>query len=86
MNKPWLESYPEGVPHNIPESSLKPLSQIMEEAYQKFSDKKSFTCMGKSYTFAEMKSLSNKIADYFQGTLGLVKGDKIALMMPNGLQ
>ena len=74
MDKPWLDSYPKGVPHNISESSLKPLSQIMEESYQKFQDKPSFTCMGKSLSFSEMKLLSNQMADYFQRRLGLVKG------------
>ena len=86
MDKPWLDSYPEGVPHNISESSLKPLSQVMEECYQKYKDKPSFTCMGKSLSFSEMKSLSNQLADYFSRSLGLVKGDKVALMMPNTLQ
>lgn len=86
MERVWLKSYPKGVSHNISESSLKPLDQIIEESYEKYSAEDCFTCMGKTLSFSEVKDLSNQFADYLHNTLRLQKGDKIALMMPNILQ
>src|SRR5690606_2455803 len=52
----------------------------------KFSDRPAFTCMGKLFTYAEIDVLSRKFASYLQNDLGLKKGDRIAIMMPNILQ
>ena len=86
MEKVWLKSYPEGVEPNIAENSLKPLNEIIQNSYDKYKDEDSFTCMGKTLTFSELENLSTQFASYLHDTLGLRKGDKIALMMPNILQ
>lgn len=86
MEKLWLKSYPEGVPHNIAEKDLKPLSEIIRETYIKYNDENAFTCMGKTLTFSDLREQSTRFASYLSETLGLKKGDKIALMMPNILQ
>ncbi len=85
QEKPWLDSYPEGVPHDVDCSSYESLNHMMEEAFHKNATKSAFECMGKSLSFAELDRLSAQLAAYFQ-SLGLAKGSRIALMMPNLLQ
>jgi long-chain acyl-CoA synthetase len=54
----------------------------MEESFQKFADRTAYSFMGKDITFAQTDALSRAFAAYLQG-LGLVKGDRVAIMMPN---
>ena len=86
MNYPWFSSYQEGVPHEIDPNDFKSITEILEQSWRDYESQKSFTCMGKSYTYGEIDYLSKKFASYLQNELGLVKGDRIALMMPNILQ
>ena len=86
MERVWLKNYPKGVDPNIAENSLKPLNEIIQNSYDKYKDEDSFTCMGKTLTFGELKDLSTQFSSYLHDTLGMRKGDKIALMMPNILQ
>lgn len=81
-NRPWLTSYPEGVPADINVNQYASLVQLMEESFQKFGPRTAYSFMGKDTTYADTDSLSQALGAYFQG-LGLVKGDRIAIMMPN---
>ncbi len=85
QDKPWLNSYPMGVPEQIDISGTTSLNQLFEQSFQKFSDRLAFTCMGKGMTFKQLDEASTQFAAYLQ-SLGLQKGDRIALMMPNVLQ
>ncbi len=58
----------------------------MEEAFRKFADRPAYACMGKQITFAELDKLSLQFASFLQNDLGLQKGDRIAIQMPNTLQ
>lgn len=86
MTFPWLAHYQDAVPHEININEYKNLVDIMEQAFEKYKSRPSFTCMGKSFTYGELDSLSQKFASYLQNNLGLKKGDRVALMMPNILQ
>ena len=81
-NRPWLGAYPEGVPADIDASQYASLVQLMEESFQKFSTRTAYSFMGKDVSYAETDSLSRAFAAYLQG-LGLAKGDRVAIMMPN---
>jgi long-chain acyl-CoA synthetase len=81
-NRPWLGAYPEGVPADIDAAQYASLVQLMEESFQKFSTRTAYVFMGKEVSYAETDSLSRAFAAYLQG-LGLVKGDRVAIMMPN---
>lgn len=81
-NRPWLGAYPEGVPADIDPSQYASLVQLMEESFQKYSTRTAYSFMGKEVSFAETDSLSRAFAAYLQG-LGLAKGDRVAIMMPN---
>jgi long-chain acyl-CoA synthetase len=81
-NRPWLAAYPQGVPHDIDASQYQSLVQLMEESFQKYAARPAYSFMGKEVTFGETDSLSRAFAAFLQG-LGLVKGDRVAIMMPN---
>jgi long-chain acyl-CoA synthetase len=80
--RPWLAAYPPGVPADIDGSQYVSLVQLMEESFHKFAARTAYTFMGRDVTFAETDSLSGAFAAYLQG-LGLAKGDRVAIMMPN---
>jgi len=80
--RPWLAAYPAGVPADIDASQYASLVQLMEESFQKFAKRNAYSFMGREMTFGETDSLSRAFAAYLQG-LGLAKGDRIAIMMPN---
>ena len=80
--RPWLAAYPAGVPADIDPSQYASLVQLMEESFQKFAGRTAYSFMGKEVTFAQTDALSRAFAAYLQG-LGLVKGDRVAIMMPN---
>jgi len=80
--RPWLGAYPAGVPADIDTSQYTSLVQLMEASFQKYSDRAAYSFMGKEVSYGETDRLSHAFAAYLQG-LGLVKGDRVALMMPN---
>ena len=80
--RPWLSAYPPGVPADIDSSQYASLVQLMEESFQKNASRTAYSFMGKDVTFGQTDSLSRAFAAYLQG-LGLVKGDRVAIMMPN---
>src|SRR5688572_12676945 len=80
--RPWLSAYPAGVPADINGDQYTSLVQLMEEAFQKYASRPAYSFMGKEVSFAQTDSLSRALAAYLQG-LGLAKGDRVAIMMPN---
>ena len=81
-DRPWLKAYPEGVPADIDASQYSSLVGLIEEAFGKHAARPAYSFMGKEVTFAQTDSLSRAFGAYLQG-LGLVKGDRVAIMMPN---
>ncbi|NML42198.1 long-chain-fatty-acid--CoA ligase [Ramlibacter sp. G-1-2-2] len=81
-SKPWLGAYPPGVPAEIDPSQYGSLVQLMEESFTKFAARPAYSFMGKEVSFGETDSYSRAFAAYLQG-LGLQKGDRVAIMMPN---
>ncbi|MGH8335613.1 MAG: AMP-binding protein, partial [Gammaproteobacteria bacterium] len=78
----WLTSYPPGMPADIDASQYPSLVALMEESFQKYADRVAYSFMGRNVTYAQTDSLSRALAVYLQG-LGLAKGDRVAIMMPN---
>lgn len=83
---PWLGQYEEGVPTEIDTNWAPSVPAIFESAFEKYPDKPAFTCMDKSLTYRDLDQASARFAGYLQNTLGMKKGDRVALMMPNILQ
>ena len=81
-DRPWLAAYPDGVPADIDVNQYPSLVHLMEESFRRFGDRTAYSFMGKDVSFAQTDALSQAFAAYLQG-LGLVKGDRVAIMMPN---
>ena len=81
-DRPWLGSYPQGVPADIDPSQYPSLVALMEESFTKYADRTAYSFMGKDVSYRETDRLSKAFAAYLQG-LGLSKGDRVAVMMPN---
>jgi long-chain acyl-CoA synthetase len=88
MEKIWLKNYQPGVPATIEDQMEKyhSIADVVEESFTKYPTVAAFTCMGKSLSYGEVDLLSRKFASYLQNDLGLKKGDRVAIMLPNILQ
>jgi len=86
VQKIWLNSYPPGVPEDVPESKFRSLREMFEHSFQAFPDHPSFTNMGTTISYRELDELSMHFACYLQKTLGLTRGERVAIMLPNLLQ
>jgi long-chain acyl-CoA synthetase len=84
-NYPWVKNYPEGIPAEINLYDYNSVVELFETSCKKYGNKVAFENMGVTMTFAEVDKLSNDFAAYLQ-TIGLKKGDRIAIQMPNLLQ
>ncbi|MER0238856.1 AMP-binding protein [Fulvimarina sp. MAC8] len=84
MNAPWLQQYQEGVPRELPQHSYGSLADLLDEAFTKHGNIIAFSLMGSEMNFSELDEKSRHFAAYLQ-SIGLRKGDRIALMMPNVL-
>jgi len=85
MERIWLKQYPPGVPADIDTTRYGSLVELLEESFAKFADRKAFICMDKSISYRDLDEMSLAFAAYLQ-SLGLEKGARVALMMPNVLQ
>ncbi|MFT6247575.1 MAG: long-chain acyl-CoA synthetase [Cognaticolwellia sp.] len=87
MEKIWLEkSYPPGVEFEINPDKYKSLAELFLKYTKLYKDNTAFINMGSSITYQELGQQANDFAAYLQQDLGLVKGDKFAIMIPNLLQ
>ena len=80
--RPWLSAYPPGVPTDIDAAQYRSLVHLMEEAFGRYADRPAYSFMGKEISFGQTDALSKTFAAYLQ-SLGLAKGDRVAVMMPN---
>src|ERR1700761_5641972 len=85
MDKPWVKSYPAGVPAEIDASEYRSVSALLEDSFRKNRDRRAFLCMGQAITYAELDEKSKNLAAFLQEK-GLRPGARVALMMPNVLQ
>ena len=83
--KPWLSSYPEGVPAEVNVSAYSSLLALMQDSFKQFGDRPAFHFMGRDLSYAQLDRLSQVFGAYLQ-SLGLVTGDRVAIMLPNVLQ
>jgi long-chain acyl-CoA synthetase len=82
---PWLKYYADGVPYEINPDAYTSLIDLIEAGFTTFSDNPAYASMGKTISFGKLDELSRNFAAYLQ-SLGLKKGDRIAIQMPNILQ
>ncbi|HNI86049.1 MAG TPA: AMP-binding protein, partial [Ottowia sp.] len=78
----WLKHYPAGVPADIDTTQYSSLVALIEESFSKYADRTAYSFMGKDVSYADTDADSRALAAYLQ-SLGLQRGDRVALMMPN---
>ncbi|MDP1652430.1 MAG: AMP-binding protein, partial [Rhodocyclaceae bacterium] len=85
MEKVWLKSYPQGIPAEISIDAIPSLVALFEQACTKYANQVAYLSMGATLTYRQLDNRSREFAAWLQ-SLGLKKGDRVALMMPNLLQ
>jgi long-chain acyl-CoA synthetase len=85
VNNIWLRAYPKGTPAEVNADAYPSLVAIFEESCHRFADRPAYHNLGTTLTYREIDELSARFAAYLQ-SLDLVRGDRVALMMPNLLQ
>lgn len=80
--KPWLASYG-AIPHDIDPDAWPSLTAMLDAAMRAHANRPAFTCTGRTLTYREIDEASRAFAAYLQTALGVRKGDRIAVMLPN---
>ena len=78
----WLASYG-SIPQDIDPDAYESVVALMEQAMKRFADKPAMRCAGQTLRYSEVDRLSRDFAAYLQGPLGVKKGDRVAVMLPN---
>lgn len=86
IERPWLDHYPAGIPADIDVNAYRSVAAVFEESFQKFRDRPAYKNFGKVLTYGQIDELSTAFAGYLSGELGLKKGDRLAIMLPNLIQ
>jgi long-chain acyl-CoA synthetase len=86
MDKIWLKSYPPGVPAEIDINEFQSIGQMFEKSVRTYGPRTAYINMDKGITYSELDGLTRDFAAYLQSVLGLPKGARVAIMMPNLLQ
>ena len=85
-DRPWLASYPKGIPAEIDPNRYRSVAALLEECCERFRHRPAFVNMGKTIRYDDLDRLSAQLASYFLNDLKLAKGDRVAVMLPNVLQ
>ncbi|HZZ13796.1 MAG TPA: long-chain-fatty-acid--CoA ligase [Paraburkholderia sp.] len=85
MEKIWLQSYPPGVPAEVDATRFNSVGELLEQSFGTHAAACAFVCMGRELTYADLDQRSRHLAGWFQ-SLGLARGARIAVMLPNVLQ
>jgi len=86
VEKIWLKSYPPGVPAELPQPEFKSVREMIEFCLSEYADRPAYSNMGTTLRYADLDRLSMQFACYLQQDLGLLKGERVAFMLPNVLQ
>ncbi|WML45600.1 AMP-binding protein [Neobacillus sp. PS3-40] len=79
--KPWLGLYPDEIPSNL-EYSQAPIQNSLEHTAENYPNKIAIHFMGMEITYKKLYETSFNFACYLQA-LGIEKGDRVAIMLPN---
>ena len=85
MERIWLKSYPPGVPADIDLSGLRSVGSVFEDSCRTYANRPAYTHMGRTLRYADLEESTSAFGGWLQ-SLGLKRGARVALMMPNVLQ
>ena len=86
MEKIWLKSYPQGIPAEVDVGEFASLPAVLQRSCPRFAGLPAYSNLGASITYAELDRLSGAFGAWLQKSLGLTRGDRVAIMLPNLLQ
>jgi long-chain acyl-CoA synthetase len=82
-HKHWLAAYAGRIPAEINPEAHASVLAMLEAAMRRYADKPAFRCFGRTLTYADTDRLSHCFAAFLQRKLGVTRGDRIAVMLPN---
>ena len=82
----WYEEYPQGVPHKIGDVGFHSVADMLRQSCMRAANKTAFYSLGKAFSYKKLDETSNQLAAYMQHEMGLKKGDRLAIMLPNLIQ
>ena len=82
MQELWLQQYPADVSPQVSTDTHPSLVALLEDSFRQHRALPACICMGRPLSFGQLDDLSQALAAYLQG-LGLVRGDRVAVMLPN---
>ena len=80
--RPWLASYPPGVPATIDEAALITLAAMFRDSVRAYAERPAVESFGKRISYAELGTAADAVASWLQAQ-GLERGDRVAIMLPN---
>ena len=86
MSHDWFDYYPEGVEREIHFGKWNSIADALEQACKEYADKIALTCLGSDLTYRQLDRLATDFASFLQHEVGLKKGDRLAIMLPNIMQ
>jgi long-chain acyl-CoA synthetase len=86
VEKVWLKNYPPGIPEFIDTSEYKSLGDLFHQSIASFRDRPSYSNLGTILSYADLDQLSRDFGAYLTNQVGLKKGDRVAIMLPNLMQ
>jgi long-chain acyl-CoA synthetase len=86
LERIWLDSYPDDIPATVPEPEFRSIRDLLEHVFAEYAGNPAYANMGTTISFRELDQLSLCFAAYLQNTLGLTRGERVAIMLPNILQ
>lgn len=86
MERIWLDHYPQGVPAEIDVHAFASLKDVLQHSCDRFGALPAYSNMGATITYDDLDRSSRDFAAYLQQSLGLRRGERVAIMLPNLLQ
>ena len=84
--QPWFAQYPKGTPATIDTNEFRSVADVMKVAFDRFRQRPAFVNMDKVMSYGDLDQASLRFACFLRNHLGLNKGDRVAIMLPNVLQ
>jgi long-chain acyl-CoA synthetase len=94
VDKPWLKTYPAGVPAEIDLAEYGSIVDVFDTACERYRHRPAFAnthyvgplALGRTISYDDIDELTAAFAAYLLSDLKLKKGDRVAIMSPNLLQ
>ena len=86
QHRPWIESYPDDVPLNVDTRQYRNLYHLFVSVCRTYERRTAYISLESSITFGQLAKDVDAFSAYLQTKLGLKKGDRLAVIMPNLIQ